>query len=163
MWMYVLTDWLGLIPVFVCLFFAAMGFRQMIKRGSLFKVDGDILLLGLYYVLIFSAYILFETFPLNYRPVLIEGRMEASFPSSTTLLVLGVMPSLSFQAEQRLRNGKTVKIFCAVFSSAMVVLRLMSGVHWLSDIVASVFLGGGLFYIYKAAALLSRRKCEELS
>lgn len=39
--------------------------------------------------------------PVNYRPVLIEGRLEASYPSSTTLLVVSVMPTLMFQAYRR--------------------------------------------------------------
>lgn len=102
-WMlYTLTDWLGLVPIFVCLIFAGMGFVQLVQRKSLLKVDLDIILLGVYYVFVIFGYLLFEMMPINYRPVLIEGFLEASYPSSTTLLVLSVMPTLYFQAQRRL-------------------------------------------------------------
>ena len=106
MWLYTVTDWLGLIPVFVCLMFGGIGFVQLMQRKKLLKVDRDILLLGIYYLLVIFGYLIFETIPINYRPTLIEGRLEASYPSSTTLLVLSVMPTLVFQTRRRLKNRK---------------------------------------------------------
>ena len=161
-WMlYTLTDWLGLVPIVVCLLFACVGFAQLVQRRSLLKVDLDILLLGVYYVLVIFAYLLFKMVPLNYRPVLIEGILEASYPSSTTLLVLSVMPTLHFQAERRLKNSALrhcIKVLTMLFSVFMVVGRLLSGVHWLTDIVGAIFLSGGLFLLYKASVL---RFCKE--
>ena len=161
-WMlYTLTDWLGLVPIVVCLLFSYVGLAQLVQRRSLLKVDLDILLLGVYYVLVIFAYLLFEMVPLNYRPVLIEGILEASYPSSTTLLVLSVMPTLHFQAERRLKNSalrRCIKALTVLFSVFMVVGRLLSGVHWLTDIVGAIFLSGGLFLLYKASVL---RFCKE--
>ena len=152
--LYILTDWLGLVPIFVCLIFAGAGFIQLVRRKSLFKVDLDILLLGVYYVLVIFCYLLFEMVPINYRPVLIEGFLEASYPSSTTLLVLSVMPTLYFQAQRRLNPNalrRTILIFSILFSAFMVIGRLVSGVHWLTDIVGAVLLSNGIFLIYKAS------------
>ena len=154
-WMlYTLTDWLGLVPIFVCLIFASIGFVQLVQRKSLFKVDLDIIMLGAYYVLVIFGYLLFEMVPINYRPVLIEGFLEASYPSSTTLLVLSVMPTLYFQAQRRLSPNalrQTILIFSVLFSAFMVIGRLVSGVHWLTDIVGAVLLSSGIFLIYKAS------------
>ena len=154
-WMlYTLTDWLGLVPIFVCLIFASIGFVQLVQRKSLFKVDLDIILLGVYYVLVIFGYLLFEMVPINYRPVLIEGFLEASYPSSTTLLVLSVMPTLYFQAQRRLNPNalrQTILIISVLFSAFMVIGRLVSGVHWLTDIVGAVLLSSGIFLIYKAS------------
>ena len=161
-WMlYTLTDWLGLVPIVVYLLFACVGLAQLVQRRSLLKVDLDILLLGVYYVLVIFAYLLFEMVPLNYRPVLIEGILEASYPSSTTLLVLSVMPTLHFQAERRLKNPalrRCIRVLTVLFSVFMVVGRLLSGVHWLTDIVGAILLSGGLFLLYKASVL---RFCKE--
>ena len=150
--LYTVTDWLGLVPIAVCLCFAFLGLVQLIKRRSLFKVDSDILLLGIYYVLVIIGYLLFEAVPINYRPILINGYLEASYPSSTTLLVLSVMPSLKFQADRRIANSiikRIITVFVIVFSSFMVAGRLISGVHWATDIIGSVFLSSGLYYFYK--------------
>ena len=120
-------------------------------------MDRDIIFLGGYYVLLIFGYLIFEMIPINYRPILIEGIMEASYPSSTTLLVLGVMPTLVEQSNRRLRNIKLnsiVKIFAVCFSVFMVVGRMVSGVHWITDIVGSLMLSGGLYYIYKAVVVL---------
>ena len=121
--LYTITDWLGLVPVLVCLLFGMVGLVQLVKRRSLRKADLDILLLGVYYILVIVGYLVFEMIPVNYRPVFIEGRLEASYPSSTILLVLGVMPTLVFQAERRLRRERlkkgirflTVLFSCSVF------------------------------------------------
>lgn len=102
MMIYSITDWMGLVPVVVCLIFAGVGLVQLIKKRSLFKVDPDIIILGIYYIVVILAYIFFEMIPINYRPILINGVMEASYPSSTTLLVLCVMPTLIEQTQRRL-------------------------------------------------------------
>ena len=93
---YTITDWLGLVPIFICLIFAGIGLAQLIQRKSLFRVDYDIIVLGIYYIIVIFGYLIFEMIPINYRPVLIDGFMEASYPSSTTLLVLSVMPTLFY-------------------------------------------------------------------
>ena len=163
MWIYTVTDWLGLVPVFVCLGFGVLGLAQLVKRKSLLKVDGDILLLGGYYVVVMCCYLIFEKIPFNYRPILIEGRMEVSYPSSTTLLVLCVMPTLVFQLRRRveratIQNGVTVAVM--VFSVAMVFGRLVSGVHWLTDIIGGVLLSAGLFELYRGIVLCREEKRE---
>lgn len=156
MMIYYITDWLGLVPIFVCMAFAVVGVVQLIKRRSLFKVDYDIIFLGIYYVIVIFGYLIFEIIPINYRPILIEGIMEASYPSSTTLLVLSVMPTLVFQVNRRCKKTKVKKIVCiltCIFSTFMVMGRLIAGVHWFTDIVGSVMLSTGLFLLYKGMVL----------
>ena len=155
MLIYTITDWLGLVPIFICMGFGLLGLIQWIKRRSLLRVDPDILLLGIYYLAVIFGYLLFEMVPINYRPILIEGNLEASYPSSTTLLVLSVMPTLKFQADRRVKSavlGKSITIFVIMFSAFMVIGRLISGVHWATDIIGSVLLSSGLFMIYRFMA-----------
>lgn len=162
--LYNITDWLGLVPIFVCCLFAFIGLSQLIKRKSIFKVDIDIITLGIYYIIVIIGYLLFEMFPINYRPVLINGCMEASYPSSTTLLVLSVMPTLSFQINRRFKNisvKKIINIFVILFSIFMVYGRIVSGVHWISDIIGSMMLSSGLFYLYKGLVFLCERDNDQ--
>lgn len=155
MWLYTITDWLGLVPIFICLIFAGIGLVQLVLRRSLLKVDKNIILLGVYYTAVIFAYLIFEMIPLNYRPVLIEGRMEASYPSSTTLLVLSVMPTLCFQANRRVKGIRLkyiINTFAVLFTMFMVAGRTISGVHWLTDIIGSVLLSSGMFLFYMFSA-----------
>lgn len=144
--------------VFVCIVFGGIGLWLLIKRKNLFKVDTDLIYLGIYYVIVIFGYLFFEMCPINYRPILIEGILEASYPSSTTLLVLSVMPTLVLQANRRIENRylkRIIYVFTIVFSAFMVIGRLVSGVHWFTDIMGAVFLSTGLFYLYKAVVLIS--------
>ena len=161
--LYTVTDWLGLVPIAVCIGFGVFGLVQLIRRRSLFKVDPDIILLGVYYIVVIAAYILFEMVPINYRPVLIDGFMEASYPSSTTLLVLSVMPTLILQIKRRCKR-KNIRLivyaFAISFSAFMVIGRLVAGVHWATDIIGSVLLSFGLFELYHAAVLFADKRKE---
>ena len=160
--LYVITDWLGLVPIFVCMVFGGIGLVQLIKRRSLWKVDRDIIVLGIYYIIVIICYLVFEMIPINYRPVLINGNLEVSYPSSTTLLVLCVMPTLIEQMGRRVKNrtlNGVAQLFSGTFSVFMVIGRLISGVHWLTDIVGAVLVSAGLFYIYEAIILWG--KCKE--
>lgn len=155
MLIYTITDWLGLVPIIICMCFGVLGLVQLIHRRSLLKVDSDILLLGAYYVVVILGYLLFEMVPINYRPILIGGNLEASYPSSTTLLVMSVMPTLKYQSDRRivkLVTRKAITAFVFAFSAFMVIGRLISGVHWATDIVGSVFLSTGLYLIYRFMA-----------
>ncbi len=158
---YTITDWMVLVPVVICMIFAGIGFVQLMKRRSLFRLDADIMILGVYFVIVFLAYAIFEMIPINYRPILIEGIMEASYPSSTTLLVLSVMPVLIEQIQRRLSGigvKRIITIAAIAFSVFMVTGRLISGVHWFTDIVGGVLLSAGLFKLYKAAVMLALKE-----
>ncbi len=158
MWVYTVTDWLGLVPIAICLIFGAVGLVQLVGRRNLLKVDTDILLLGIYYILVIFGYLIFEMIPINYRPILIEGHMEASYPSSTTLLVMSVMPTLIFQTARRVRNAvvrNSIFAFSVLFTAFMVVGRTVAGVHWLTDIIGSVLLSSGLYLIYHGSVKLT--------
>ena len=163
MTLYTVTDWLGLVPILICLCFGVLGLVQWIRRRSLLRVDADLTLLGVYYVAVIFCYLFFEMVPINYRPVLICGVLEASYPSSTTLLVLSVMPTLKYQIDRRSGNSIIRKVttgFVILFSAFMVLGRLLSGVHWATDIVGSVLLSAGLFMLYRFAVSLTERHRE---
>ena len=164
MTIYHITDWLGLVSLFCCMIYGAVGFVQLLQRKSLLKVDIDILLLGVYYVIVIFGYLIFEMIPINYRPILIDGRMEVSYPSSTTLLVSSVMPTVIFQIDRRIKNRVVRRIITPstiLFSLFMLIGRTIAGVHWLTDIIGSVFLSVGLFLIYYANVLRLDKKREE--
>ena len=147
MTLYTITDWLGLVPIAVGLGFALLGLCQWIYRRRFCRVDTDILLLGGFYIVTALVYLLFEVVVINYRPILIGDVLEVSYPSSTTLLTLCVM----LTALRRWRHRRLIAALIHLFTAFMVVGRLLSGVHWLSDIIGGCLLGGGLVLLYAAA------------
>jgi len=155
--LYIITDWLGLVPLGFVLGFALLGLIQWITRKRLLKVDCDILILGAFYIVVMAVYLLFEMFVVNYRPVLINGYLEASYPSSTTMLVLCVMPTAAMQFKMRIKNNILKQAFIvliAAFMAFMVIGRLVSGVHWMTDIIGGALLSAGLVMLYRGVVRL---------
>ena len=149
--LYTITDWLGLVPIGVVLSFAILGLIQWIKRKSLMNVDRSLFVLGGFYVVMMVVYALFELVVINYRPVLIDGCLEVSYPSSTTLLVTCVMPTALLHLWERIKH-RCIRLCAAtaivVFIAFMVIGRLISGVHWVTDIIGGALLSAGLVLAY---------------
>jgi undecaprenyl-diphosphatase len=159
--LYTITDWLGLVPLGVVAGFGILGLTQWIRRKRLSSVDADILVLGGFYVAVLGVFLLFELLAVNYRPILIEGRLEASYPSSTTMLAMCVMPTAMMQMKKRIRNPLLRRICLwsmAGFTAFMVIGRLISGVHWLTDIVGGGLFSAGLVLLYGAVCDCLRRE-----
>ena len=149
--LYTVTDWLGLVPIAFAIGFALLGLIQWVQSNHLRQVDYSIIVLGGFYLLVMAAYVLFEVVVINYRPVLINGCLEASYPSSTTMLVLCVMPTTLMQLNARIKNQtlkRWVGFGITAFILFMVIGRLLSGVHWFTDIIGGVLLSAGLVMLY---------------
>ena len=149
--LYTITDWLSLIPLGFAAGFALLGLVQWVRRGRLLHVDRSILILGGYYAVVMAVFLFFERCVINYRPILIDGVLEASYPSSTTMLVLTIMPTAIMQLNRRIKRPalrRIIRSILAVFTGAMVIGRLFSGVHWFSDIVGGILLSAGLVWLY---------------
>ena len=159
--LYTITDWLGLVPICFIMGFGILGLCEWIKRKNLFRVDFSILTLGGFYIIVMAAYIFFEMFVVNYRPILINGNLEASYPSSTTMLVMCVMPTAIMQFNARIKSNivkKCVNILITAFIAFMVIGRLVSGVHWFSDIIGGALLSSGVVMIYYSVSNVANHK-----
>jgi undecaprenyl-diphosphatase len=151
MTLYSITDWLGLVPIAFVLGFGFLGLFQWLKRKHIKNVDYSIFVLGGFYIVVMAVYILFEYVVINYRPVLINGYLEVSYPSSTTLLVMCVIPTAIMQLKSRIKNTLLNRCVCfslTTFIIFMVVGRIISGVHWITDIIGGALLSAGLVMLY---------------
>ena len=158
--LYTITDWLGLVPLGFVMGFALLGLIQWVKRKHLLKVDYSILVLGGFYIVVMAAYVLFEVLVINYRPVLINGYLEASYPSSTTVLVMCVMPTAIMQFNARIKNDvpkRCLAYAITAFIVFMVIGRLISGVHWFTDIIGGALLSAGLVLMYRSVSGLGAK------
>jgi len=153
---YTFTDWLGIVALLFPCCFACMGFIQMIRRRSLLQVDWDLLLLGFMYLAVIGCYLLFENIIVNYRPVLVSGKLEASYPSSHVMIVVFLMATSLIHLRRQIKKRVIFLIF-NVFSILLILVtvsgRLLSGVHWLTDIVGGLLLSGALIMLYHSVYL----------
>lgn len=139
---YSITDWLGFIPLIIAFIYSLVGLIQMIKRKSI-KIDKEILGLGIFYIVIILLYIIFEIVIINYRPVLIDGTLEASYPSSHTLLSICICGSSLMINKYLFKNKRFIKLENTISILSIIIIvvgRLLSGVHWFTDIIGAILI-----------------------
>lgn len=151
--LYNISDVLGLLSIIGVAIFACMGFVQLVKGG--FKgVDKEIYALGGIFLLIFLLYLAFNEMALNFRPMIMPGEteLEASFPSSHTMMACTVMGAIIVALPTYLKNKKLVlalRILCLFVLTGTVLCRLFSGVHWATDIIAGLLISMTLLSYFK--------------
>ena len=154
MTLYNITDWAGVVAIFIAFGFAILGLVQWIKRKTIFKVDAEIILLGVFYIVVFWVYAFFEFIVINHRPILINGFLEASYPSSTTMLATCVMPTAIMQFNERVESRRIRKFAVwgmRAFTVFMVAGRLVCGVHWFTDIIGGLIFSSAMVLLYCSA------------
>ena len=144
---YVLTEILGLLAILTAVFFAAVGLMQLIKRKDLRKVDAKIWVQGGFYVVLILVYLFFEVVVINYRPVLEEGKLAASYPSSHTLAAICLFGAAIPLYRYYIRNKALLQ--AAVIGSAACLIvtvlgRILSGYHWITDIAGGILIAAAL-------------------
>jgi undecaprenyl-diphosphatase len=158
---YHITDWLGFAGIFTALGFAILGLVQLIKRRSFLKVDPDIYILGAFSLLVIACYCFFEISIVNYRPILMNGYLEASFPSSHAMIICSILGTAMLQFKNRIKNKAVLRI-ANILSIAVILVtvigRLLSGVHWFSDIIAGILLSSALIMLYYSCVSLIKKQ-----
>ena len=154
---YYLTQALGLLAIAVAGAFAVLGCVQLIKRKSLLKVDRCVIALGITYIVVIALYVLFEKLAINYRPVITDEGLEASYPSTHTMLILTIFGTARFALHRLLKDYKNQKlvraleIACIIIMFITVIGRLICGVHWCTDILGSLLISTAIVSCYSKA------------
>lgn len=161
MTIYKITEILGIIPLLMAGIYAIIGLVELIKRKSLTKVDYEIYALAGLYVVVLGLYVFFEKCIINYRPILIDGVLEASYPSSHTLMALCICGS-SIIVNKRIFHKKIFNLEnkLSIFLMITIILgRFISGVHWFSDIIGAIFISLALLSsFYTAISSFTHKK-----
>jgi len=151
--LYQITQFCGVVAIAVCFCMGLAGLSQLIKRKSVFRVDASILSMGLFYIVVMAFYAVFMFVAVNYRPVLVDGELESSYPSSHTMLAVTVVLSLLFFTENFSHEEKKARILyktvCWIFIAVTILGRLFSGVHWFTDIIGSMILSIAILMLYE--------------
>ncbi|MBO4846467.1 MAG: phosphatase PAP2 family protein [Lachnospiraceae bacterium] len=149
--MYNLSEVLGYVAILTVGIFGLFGIMQLFIKKGFTKVDKDLYILCGLYACALLTYIVFEKVIINYRPVILEGELEASYPSSHTMLAVTFMMAAIQQFSMRLKKEKSrqmVLIACALVGIGVIITRIISGVHWITDIIGSVLVSLAWFMLY---------------
>ncbi|MBR4656380.1 MAG: phosphatase PAP2 family protein [Oscillospiraceae bacterium] len=159
-----LAEYLGLFAILIAVGFVVTGLVQFFRRKSLWKVDHGILLMGVLFAVTIVIYFLFEHIVINYRPIILENELEASYPSSHTLLVIVILGSAIIQFHRLFKGKKGLLLLLDIFPCILIVgtilARLASGAHWLTDIIGGVLLACTLITLYYSFVVLLEPKAE---
>ena len=157
---YKISEVLGYLCLGLVGIYGIVGLYQLIKRKSLFKVDKEILGLGGFYIVVLGVYFLFDKIVINYRPVLEDGELAASFPSSHTVLAICVCVSAIWINRKLFKSDMTkiANYLLALLLFLTVLFRFISGVHWFTDIVGGVIYSCALLMIFKSVLDLLEKK-----
>lgn len=152
---YNLSEVLGLIILAVAAGFALWGVIQLIRHRSFRRVDPHLYLLAALYIALGLVYVGFEMIVINFRPVLVDGVLEAAYPSSHTMLALCIAASaaIRFGAVLPKTPGRIAAAGLSIAGILTAIARLLSGMHWLSDIIGAVLISTALVLFYAAANL----------
>lgn len=149
--LYKITEILGYLLFGFVLVYAILGLVQLIKRKSFLKVDRGIIYFGTLILAMLVVYVLFDKLALNFRPVALDGELEPSYPSSHTLFALCIAGGVILLNKESFASNKFAKIISilAMFlASFTVVGRMLSGVHWITDILGGILISAALVSIY---------------
>ncbi len=149
---YKVTELLGYVEILVAVLIFTYAVYQLFTRKSLKKIDREVLSMMVVYALIVVFYVIFEIISPNFRPVLLEEGLEMSYPSTHTVLGVGIMVTAeAFLARHfgpKSPAGKWLPWVCRIISVTTVFCRFMSGVHWLTDILGGLLLAFAIAFVY---------------
>lgn len=125
-----------------------MGISEFLKKRSLRKVNHIYYLYVCMLLLIVIIYLFFEIVTVNYRPILIDGVKEASFPSSHIFITSSLVLCSCYVFSKYI--GKNYSKSLYIISIIMIIFvtfgRLLSKNHWFTDCIAGLLISFVLYF-----------------
>lgn len=142
--LYIFTEILGAVSILACVFWTGLGIKDLIKYRDINDVDKSIFATWLLYVLALIVWKVTEKISVNYAPVSVnlKSGLVVSFPCGNTFLIIISMCSsiylIGYFLEEKKKLVLALRIVCIVILVLGVILRTLSGVNWLTDILGAI-------------------------
>ncbi|MCF0236968.1 MAG: phosphatase PAP2 family protein [Sphaerochaetaceae bacterium] len=120
------------------------------------KLELSLVYLGAFYVLLIVINVFFENIPISFRPNSINSVLEPSFPSTHVLFTTFILQSGVCELKFLFGSKKAFSVFgiiSVVISFAMVFLRVLSGLHWVTDVLSAFFLSMSLVRFFEGSLI----------
>ena len=150
---YTITNFMDIVLVLIPAIYGVIGLGQLIKRKNLMKGDRELYVLAIFYSIVVLTYVCFEHITINYRPVLINGELDLSYPSSHTLAAICICGSsiiINFKLFKDKGIFKCITLLSTISMFILILGRLLSGYHWFTDIIGGILIASTLLYIFNS-------------
>ena len=143
-----ITNIILILSIVTLAVFVALGIYQWVTRGSIKKVDPELLWFPLPLALAALTYLIFEIFPVNFRP---DGTGESSFPSTHVMIVTTIFFIVMIILPRYVKN-KATRIILNIIMVALIGLttygRVAADRHWIIDVIGGVAFAFAFSEIY---------------
>ena len=130
----------------------ALAIYELVKRKDIEKLDNEIWALSVTYAALAFIFAVFNyALIINVRPVVIDGKLESSYPSthvlvSLTVFLTGITMTSYLVKDKKLKLG--IDIALIALSVLVVITRMLSGKHWFTDIIGGILASGFLYWMH---------------
>ena len=142
--LYLITEGLGVVSILACLFWTGMGIKDLIKYRDINDVDKSIFATWLLYVLALIVWRVTLKISVSYAPVSVHPKsaLVVSFPCGNTFLIIISMCSsiylIGYFLEEKKKLVLALRVACIAILALGIILRTISGVNWLTDILGAI-------------------------
>ena len=151
---YKISKYAGYLALVFVAFYGFTGLIELMQKKSLKGVNKALYMLAAFYVCVAIVYVLFEVVVINNRPVDMGEGLEASFPSSHTMLALCVCGSSLIASKYIIKKDnfrKCLNLISWVVMLLVVCTRTLSGVHWITDIFGGILISVFMLNVFSNA------------
>lgn len=158
---YNITKYTGIIIILIAVIYMIIALIELIKRKKYKEVDSELIFAGVFYIALIIIYFVFELLKINYRPILMDGVLEPSYPSSHTMLAVFICVSALLINKKIIKNTPlkiTIDTITIIIGLVTVIGRIISGVHWITDIIGGILISTALVLGYVLAIKIAETK-----
>ncbi len=158
---YNITKYTGIIIILIAVIYMIIALIELIKRKKYKEVDSELIFAGVFYIALIIIYFVFELLKINYRPILMDGVLEPSYPSSHTMLAVFICVTALLINKKIIKNTPlkiTIDTITIIIGLVTVIGRVISGVHWITDIIGGILISTALVLGYVLAIKIAETK-----
>lgn len=141
----IISEIIFIICLLIIVIIGAMLIINYIKTKAINKKQKNFLI---YLFILFIIWVLFDkVLIINYRPIVVDGKIEGSYPSTHIMVITYTLLSLSYLLENKV-NQKMKYILSIIFILITFSGRVLSLMHWFTDGLCGLLVGLTFYLLF---------------
>ena len=139
----IISNFLFIFCLIIILLKLSFIFYEYVKNKKVSKTNINFLI---HFILMILIWIIFDKIIIiNYRPILINNKLEGAFPSTHVMVSTFTLLFFAY-------NQKNKKIIFYIIITSLIILqsisRILLQMHWFTDVLGGLLIGTLLFLTY---------------